>query len=107
MLRAGVHRWLWGMAATLVAALPGLAQDAPAPMPASAPPPPGVHSAPPVSDTDKPLPINLPTALQLVNARALDVAIASERIRVSAAQLGRSQVLWLPTIQMGTDYFRH
>jgi outer membrane protein TolC len=53
------------------------------------------------------LPINLPTALQLVNAQALDIAIASQQIQVAAAQLSRAQVLWLPTIQIGTDYFRH
>jgi outer membrane protein TolC len=56
---------------------------------------------------DKPLPINLPTALQLANVRPLDIALASERIRVAAAQLERAQVLWLPTIYLGTDYFRH
>ena len=66
-----------------------------------------MQTPPAPNDTDKPYPINLPTALQLVNANALDVAIAAERIRVSAAQLNRAQVLWLPTIQMGTDYFRH
>lgn len=56
---------------------------------------------------DKALPINLPTALQLAQAQALDISVASERIRVAAAQLQRANVLWLPTIQTGTDYFRH
>lgn len=56
---------------------------------------------------DRPLPINLPSALQLTNARALDIALASQRIRVAAAQLDRAKVLWLPSIQMGLDYFRH
>jgi outer membrane protein TolC len=35
------------------------------------------------------------------------VAIASERVRLAAAQLERANVLWLPTIQSGVDYFRH
>jgi outer membrane protein TolC len=59
------------------------------------------------ADGDRALPINLPTALQLTHARAIDIAIASERIRIAAAQLDRARVLWLPTIQLGIDYFRH
>jgi outer membrane protein TolC len=56
---------------------------------------------------DRPFPINLPTALQLANVRPIDVNVASERIRVATAQLQKARVLWLPTIMMGTDYFRH
>jgi outer membrane protein TolC len=56
---------------------------------------------------DKPLPINLPTALQLANVKPLDIALASERIRVAAAQLERAQVLWLPTVYLGAEYSRH
>jgi outer membrane protein TolC len=55
----------------------------------------------------KPFPINLPTALRLADARAIDVALASERIKVAAAQLERARVLWLPTVYAGVDYFRH
>ena len=54
-----------------------------------------------------PLPINLPTALKLVNARSLDVAVASQRIALANAQLDRARVAWLPNITMGTDYQRH
>jgi outer membrane protein TolC len=62
----------------------------------------------PASDaSDRALPINLPTALQLAGVWPLDIAVASERIRVAAAQLQRARVLWLPTIYLGTDYFRH
>lgn len=57
--------------------------------------------------SERPLPINLPTALQLAGASPLDIALASERVQVSAAQLDRANVLWLPTITMGADYFRH
>src|SRR5258708_39964746 len=60
----------------------------------------------PLAD-DKPLPINLPTALTLANAQPLDIALASERVRLAAAQLDRAKVLWLPNLIWGVDYFRH
>ena len=81
---------------------------APAPLdsPALAPRPEPV--APPApAPGDRPLPINLPTALQLAGARPIDVALASERVEVAAAQLDRASVLWLPTLLLGPDYFRH
>jgi outer membrane protein TolC len=53
------------------------------------------------------LPINLPAALKLGNARAIDIAVASQRIRVAAAELERAKVLWLPTVYFGVDYYRH
>lgn len=56
---------------------------------------------------EKPYPINLATALQLAHANSLDIAVATQRVQLAAAQLERSQVLWLPTIQLGIDYFRH
>jgi outer membrane protein TolC len=56
---------------------------------------------------DRPLPINLATALQLANVRAVDVAAAAERIRVAAAVLEQARVLWLPTITVGGDYNHH
>lgn len=69
---------------------------------------PPLSIAPPAPHPDdRPYPINLPTALQLSSARDLDVALASERIRIAAAQLDRAKVLWLPTVYLGGDYFRH
>ena len=63
---------------------------------------------PPIaSPCDRPLPINLPTALHLAGVRPLDIDLASARIRVAAAQLARTRVLWLPTVLLGGDYFRH
>src|SRR5437762_11603382 len=44
---------------------------------------------------DKPFPVNLPTALQLANVRPIDIAVASERIRLAVAQLERAKALWL------------
>jgi outer membrane protein TolC len=69
-----------------------------APMPLDAPEP---------APGDRPLPITLPTALKLANARALDIALASQRIQVSLAQLQQANVLWLPTLYIGPDYLRH
>ncbi len=86
------------------------AQDRPLPLP-----PPHVYHAPdptPLASPaptpcDKPLPINLPTALQLAQVRPLDVAIASERIRLACAELQQARLLWLPTVYLGVDYYRH
>jgi outer membrane protein TolC len=64
-------------------------------------------NVPALGPTDRPLPINLPTALKLANVRPLDIALASARIRQAAAELDRTRVLWLPTILYGADYFRH
>ncbi|MBV9123856.1 MAG: TolC family protein [Planctomycetes bacterium] len=69
--------------------------------------PPTPVAPPTPAPGDKPLPINLPAALQLAGARPLDIAVASQRIQIDAAQLERAQVLWLPTIYLGVDYYRH
>jgi outer membrane protein TolC len=87
-----------------------LAQEqAPVHHPLQLPPcPPPVPVAPPApTPCDKPLPINLPTALRLAGVRPIDIALASERIRVEAAALQWAEVLWLPTVYLGVDYFRH
>jgi outer membrane protein TolC len=55
---------------------------------------------------ERPLPINLPTALQLSGANPLDIVLASQRLRAADAQLQRANAMWLPTIYFGTDYFR-
>jgi outer membrane protein TolC len=52
-------------------------------------------------------PINLPTALRLAEARPIDISVASERIQLAAAQLQQANALWLPTLYLGSDYFRH
>lgn len=56
---------------------------------------------------ERPLPINLPTALRLAGASPLDISLAAQRLEVAAAQLDKANVLWLPTITVGADYFRH
>jgi outer membrane protein TolC len=62
---------------------------------------------PPHPDNNKPLAVNLPTALSLANVRALDVELAAQRIQAAAATLEQANVLWLPTITIGGDYNRH
>ena len=69
-------------------------------------PQPPVAWSPPVLQ-GKALPINLPTALRLVNARTMDVAIAAQRIMQANAQLEQARYAWLPTITLGADYLRH
>jgi outer membrane protein TolC len=70
-------------------------------------PPPATFAAPALGPSDRTLPINLATALRMTDARAIDVALASERVQTAAAQLQRARSLWLPTVFVGTDYFRH
>ena len=56
---------------------------------------------------DKPLPINLATALKLANAQAWDILIAQTQIEIAAAQLEGARVLWVPSIFGGVDYQHH
>lgn len=87
----------------------GICEPAPPPGPMQiavdpTPTPPRVATLAPC---DKPLPINLPTALKLADVRPIDVGVASQRIELAAAQLRQAQVAWLPTVYLGADYFRH
>lgn len=79
--------------------------DEPKP-PQSAPPPFPSPAVPAAETTGVPLPINLPTALHLAGVNPIDVALASERVKVATAQLDRANVLWLPTLYLGVDYAR-
>lgn len=63
--------------------------------------------APSTEANDRPLPINLPSALQLANVGAVDIAAATERIRVATAVLEQARVLWLPSITVGVEYHQH
>ena len=56
---------------------------------------------------DKPLPIDLPSALRLGHAQALDIAIASQQWCAAVAQLQGARALWLPNIETGTEYVYH
>lgn len=52
-------------------------------------------------------PIDLAAALQLAGANNLQIAVAAEQVRESAARLARSEVLWVPTLNFGVGYNRH
>ena len=53
------------------------------------------------------LPIDLATALQLSGSRPIDVQLAQEGVRGASASLLQAQALWLPSITIGGDYYRH
>ena len=55
----------------------------------------------------KPLPINLPSALALAGSTPLDIAVATRRTQAAAAEWDKARALWLPTLHLGGDYFRH
>src|SRR5262245_10000192 len=61
----------------------------------SSPPPSIPFTAPVPANCDRPLPINLATALQLANSKPLDIAIAAERVKVALAQQQQAKVLWI------------
>jgi outer membrane protein TolC len=58
-------------------------------------------------DGDKPLPINLASALQLANARPWDIRIASDDVQSAAAKLRAANVLWVPSMIGGVDFAHH
>jgi outer membrane protein TolC len=60
-----------------------------------------------VQEGDQPLPINLPTALRLADARPLLIAAAQASLQVSLAQLAHARVLWIPTFNVGGSYLGH
>jgi outer membrane protein TolC len=64
-------------------------------------------AAPALEATDRPLPINLATALRLADARPLIVAAAQAQSWVAEAEFQRASVLWLPQLNLGGDYERH
>jgi outer membrane protein TolC len=57
--------------------------------------------------SDRPLPINLATALRLSNGRPLLIAAAQARVQIAAAQAEKANVLWLPNLDAGSAYIRH
>ncbi len=51
--------------------------------------------------------IDLPTALRLASAQNYKVAIATEKITEASAQVDQSEALLLPSIAVGTGYYKH
>src|SRR6516225_4212866 len=55
-------------------------------------------------DDNQTLPIDLPTALRLVETTNPTVAAARARVAAAYAQLDQANLLWLPNLQAGTTY---
>ncbi len=116
-LGAVLISWLLATASGLSAPPPAPA----APSPAAAPDPCGAllgpvftegKAQPPVKPaqveaTDRWLPINLATALRLAGARPLAVAAAQAHVQTAAAELARTRVGWLPSLEVGAGYYHH
>jgi outer membrane protein TolC len=96
---------------SLIAGPHAIAQESAArlglPQPLSASDSIGVAAPSMPESRDRPLPITLPSALQLANVQPIDIQLAAQRIEVAAAALERAKVLWVPTLYLGGDYFRH
>jgi predicted secreted protein len=60
-----------------------------------------------VQPGDQAMPINLPTALQLADARPILIAAAQASLQIAIAQLRQAQVLWLPNFAIGGSWYRH
>jgi outer membrane protein TolC len=68
----------------------------------------GVRLAKPEGEAElRILPIDLPTALELSGSRPIDVQLAHERVREARAVKLGANALWLPSITIGGDYYRH
>ena len=95
----------------LIAGREALAQESAArlgaPQPLSASDSIGVAAPSSPESGERPLPITLPSALQLANVQPIDIQLAAQRIEVATAALERAKVLWVPTLYLGGDYFRH
>jgi outer membrane protein TolC len=76
---------------------PRLAESGPAAGPAPAQP----------EETDRPLPINLATALRLADARPIIIEAARAAVETEYGLYEQARVLWLPTVYAGFDYQRH
>lgn len=57
--------------------------------------------------TEKPLPINLPTALRLAGARPLVIAAAQAGVQLATSELDLARVAWLPSLNAGFGYYHH
>jgi outer membrane protein TolC len=88
-------------AADLTSAIP--ASPEPIPGPASAGRPGGGRASLPPER----LPINLATAMQLAGIRPLDIATATAQVEQALALQLQANVLWIPNLNGGVDYFRH
>ncbi len=61
----------------------------------------------PPDSANRPLPINLATALRLSDARPILILAAQAGVQVAARQLEQARVLWLPDLNMGASFYQH
>lgn len=73
----------------------------------AAPPPQATPTAPSLVDCPDALPIDLLTALQLVDTNNPTLAVARERVREAYLALREAQLAWLPDLRSGPAYQRH
>jgi outer membrane protein TolC len=85
---------------------PAQSPDQTLPMPAKSSEP--TNLSPPEPEEDnRPLPINLATALRLADARPLVIEAARAAVETEYGLYEQARVLWLPNIYLGGDYIRH
>jgi outer membrane protein TolC len=68
----------------------------------NAPPPPSLAPT-----SSLPMPIDLPTALRLVNANSPTIALARDRVREAYLGQRQAELAWLPDLRAGPTYDRH
>src|SRR5438876_5496193 len=83
-------------------------QTVPRPAPAQPPggmtlPEPTRLSPPGPEEGDRPLPINLATALRLADARPLVIEAARAAVETEYGLYQQARALWLPTVYLGAD----
>lgn len=87
-------------------AAPGLYSALQGPMLSEAANPPQLP-VPKLRDTDRPLPINLATALRLADGRPLLIAAAQASVQEAVARLDKAKVMWLPNVYGGMSNYYH
>jgi outer membrane protein TolC len=85
---------------------PAQSPDQTLPMPAKSSEPTNL-SPPEPEEGNRPLPINLATALRLADARPLIIEAARAAVETEYGLYEQARVLWLPNIYLGGDYIRH
>jgi outer membrane protein TolC len=88
------------------ATYPSLSSGLPAPLLSEGQSPP-LLTLPQPDATEKPLAIDLPTALRLAGGRPVVILAAQASVETAAAELARAKVLWLPSVYGGAGYYRH
>jgi outer membrane protein TolC len=101
-------------AGLILATLPAPGQESARPRPYS--PAATRQAAPPADPAPDPTPpagrrasypIDLPTALRLVDGNNPTVGVARARVREAVAQLDRARLNWIPTLSFGPTFFYH